>query len=66
MGIGDKFNELKQKAQDVLAQHPDKVQQGIDKVEDFADKRTRGKYSDQITKGADMLKQRLGKQDPPR
>lgn len=65
MGIGDKFNELKQKAQDVLAQHPDKVQQGIDKVEDFADKRTRGKYSDQIAKGADLLKQRLGKQDRP-
>jgi hypothetical protein len=50
----------------VLAQHPDKVQQGIDKVEDFADKRTRGKYSDQIAKGADLLKQRLGKQDRPR
>lgn len=66
MGIGDKFNELKQKAQDVLAQHPDKVQQGIDKVEDFADKRTRGKYSDQIAKGADLLRQRLGKQDRPR
>jgi hypothetical protein len=65
MGIGDKFNELRQKAQDVLVQHPDKVEQGIDKVGDFADKTTRGKYSNQIAKGADLLKQRLGKPDRP-
>lgn len=67
MGIGDKIDELKQKAQQALSQHSDKVEQGIDKVAHFADEKTGGKHSEQIGKGADLLKQRLGEQgQPPR
>jgi hypothetical protein len=65
VGLGDKIDELKQKAQEVISKHPDKVEQVIDKVESYADKRTGGKHSELIDKGADQLKQRLGEQRPP-
>lgn len=65
MGLGDMFGELKQKAEEVIRKHPDQVEQGIDKAEAYADKRTGGKHSDLIDKGADQLKRRLGEQDPP-
>jgi hypothetical protein len=64
VGIGDTFNELTQKAKDFARQHPDKADQGLDKLADLVDQRTGGKYSGQIDKGAEMLKQRLGEQDP--
>jgi antitoxin protein of toxin-antitoxin system len=65
VGIGDKIGELKRKAQEVAGQHPDKVEQGIDKVEGYADERTGGKHSKEIDKGADQLKQHFGEQGPP-
>ncbi len=65
MGIGDKIGELKQKAQEVLSQHPDKVEQGVDKAEHYADEKTGGKHSKQIDKGADALKQHLGEHGQP-
>ena len=67
VGIGDKINELKQKAEQAIRQHPDKVEQGIDKAEHYADERTGGKYSKEIDKGADMLKEHYGEQghQPP-
>lgn len=60
MGIGDKINELTQKAKGFARQHPDKVEQGLDKVGDIIDQKTGGKYSGQIDKGEEMLRQRLG------
>jgi hypothetical protein len=66
MGIGDKFDELKQTAEEMIRQHPDKVEQGIDKAEHLADERTGGKYTEQIGKGAEQLKRRLGEQPPSR
>ena len=65
MGLGDKIGELAQKAQEMAGKHPDKVEQGIEKAEGYADERTGGKHSDLIDKGADQLKRRLGEQDPP-
>ena len=66
VGIGDTFNELTQKAKDFARQHPDKVEQGLDKLEDIANQKTGGKYSGQIDKGEDMLRERLGgEQGPP-
>lgn len=65
MGLGDAFSELKQKAQEVASKHPDKVEQGIEKAEGYADQRTGGKYSELIDKGGDQLKHRLGEQSPP-
>ncbi len=49
MGIFDK-------AKDVLNQHPDKVDQGLDRVADIADQRTGGKHAEQIDKGAEAAK----------
>ncbi|HXT43218.1 MAG TPA: antitoxin [Pseudonocardiaceae bacterium] len=64
MGLGDKFNDLTQKAKDFARQHPDKTEQGLDKLGDFVDKQTGGKYSGQIDKGEEMLERRLGEQGP--
>ncbi|MGA9311666.1 MAG: antitoxin [Pseudonocardiaceae bacterium] len=65
VGLGDKIGELAQKAQEMAGKHPDKVEQGIEKAEGYADERTGGKHSDLIDKGGDQLKRRLGEQGPP-
>lgn len=54
------FDEMKDKAKDMLGQHGDQAEQGIDKARDFADEKTGGKHSDQIDKLADQAKERLG------
>jgi len=59
MGIGDKFDALKDKAKDALGDHGDKVDQGIDKAGDFADEKTGGKYSDQVDQGQQKAKEGL-------
>ena len=64
MGIGDKFNDLAQRAKDFAGQHPDEAEQALDKVGDFTDRETGGKYSAQVDKGEEMLKKRLGEQGP--
>jgi hypothetical protein len=56
MGLDD----LKNKAKDIIGQHPDQANQGIDKAREFADEKTGGKHSDQIQQGADKLKQAVG------
>jgi hypothetical protein len=53
MGIFDK-------AKDVLNQHSDKVDQGIDKVSDLADRRTGGQHGEQIDQGTEIAKDKLG------
>lgn len=62
MGIFDK-------AKDVLSQHSDKVDQGIDKVADLADRRTGNQQSENIDRGAQVAKDKLGevlrRDDPP-
>jgi len=42
------------KAKDMAAEHPDAVDQGIDKGADFADEKTGGEHGEQIDKGADF------------
>jgi antitoxin protein of toxin-antitoxin system len=64
MDIGDTFNELTQKARDFARQHPDKVEQGLDKLGELTDQKTGGKYSGQIDKGEELIKERLGEQGP--
>jgi hypothetical protein len=59
MGIGDKFDELKDKAKDVLGQHGDQVDQGVDRAGRFADERTGGQHSEHIEQGTDKLKEGL-------
>jgi hypothetical protein len=53
MGIFDK-------AKDVLGQHSDKVDQGVDKLADLADRRTGDQHSEHIDQGAQLAKDKLG------
>lgn len=43
-----------------LAPHHDKVDKGVDKAADMVEKKTGGKYGDQIDTGADKAKEALG------
>lgn len=61
MGIGDKFDDMKNKAKDALGQHGDKVDEGIDRAGQFADERTGGQHSERIQQGADKAKEGLGR-----
>ena len=51
------------KVKDFLKGNPDKVDQGLDKAGELLNERTGGKYSDQIAKGDDMVRQQLGVPD---
>ena len=62
MGIFDK-------AKDMLNQHPDKVEQGLDRAADLADRKTGGQHADKIDKGVGVAKEKLGeflRKDTPR
>jgi hypothetical protein len=50
------FDNMKDKASDLVDDHGDKVGEGLDKAGDFADEKTGGKYSDQIDQGVDQAK----------
>ena len=54
MGIFDK-------AKDVLNQHPDKIDQGLDRAAGLADERTGGKHADKIDKGVGLAKEKLSR-----
>lgn len=53
MGLMDRVRQL-------AGKNPQKAEQGIDKIAQQADERTGGKRSEQITKGAEQVKNRLG------
>ena len=53
MGIFDK-------AREALHEHSDKVDSVVDRAADEADRRTGGKHSDHIDRGADVAKDKLG------
>jgi antitoxin protein of toxin-antitoxin system len=55
MSIIDKVKEL-------LGQHSDKAEQGIDKAGDVINDKTGGKYSDKIESAQDKAKDMLGKE----
>ena len=44
------------KARDLIAQHGEKVEGGLDKVADMVDEKTGGKYADHIDKGQEAAK----------
>ena len=48
MGLFDNAKDLLGKAEELAAEHADQVKEGIDKAEEFADKQTGGKYTEQI------------------
>ena len=63
MGLGDIVN----KAKDLAADHPDQVDQGVDKAGDAVDARTGGTHVSQVDKAQEAVKDRLGgpDQQPP-
>ena len=60
MGLGD----IVDKAKDLAADHPDQVDQGIDKAGDAVDARTGGTHVSQVDKAQEAVKDRLGQQPP--
>ncbi|GGU13902.1 MULTISPECIES: antitoxin [Streptomyces] len=58
MGIMDKLKEM-------MGQHPDKTQQGIDRAGDMVDKRTGNKHADKVDRAQQHMKDRLGRKDSP-
>ena len=62
MGLGD----IVDKAKDLAADHPDQVDQGIDKAGDAVDQRTGGQHAEQVDKAQDAVRGRLaGDAQPP-
>lgn len=65
MGFLDKFKkqgaELKDKAADLAASQNDKIDQGIDKAADLANKATGGKFDDKIDSVADKAQEGIDK-----
>jgi hypothetical protein len=57
MGV---FENLKAKAEDLLGQHGDKADKGVDKAADIADAKTGGKHTDTIHGASDKAKEALG------
>lgn len=55
--------QAKTKAADAVDKHGPKVAEGIDKAGSFVDKKTKGKYSDKISKGTIKAKEGLEKLD---
>lgn len=54
------MNDFLDKAKDMAGEHPDQVQGGLDKAEEFANEKTGDKYADQIGQGADAAGNALG------
>jgi hypothetical protein len=51
------FDELKDKAKDMVGQHPDQADKAVDKGREFIDEKTGGKHSDQLNQASDKAKQ---------
>ena len=54
------------KAKDFVKKHDKQVDQGMEKAGDMVDKRTGGKYADQIDKGVDQAQAHTGEGDQVR
>ena len=51
------LDELKDKAKDMLGQHADQADKGVDKAREVVDDKTGGKFSDQLGNAADKAKE---------
>jgi hypothetical protein len=63
MGLGDKFKNLAKQAQDSVVEHKDQLQGAVEAAGVAADRKTKGRHTDKITrmgqKASDAL-DRLG------
>jgi hypothetical protein len=53
MGFADKFKDLSEKAKDTAVQHKDQINQAVETAAAVADKRTKGRYRNQIFKATE-------------
>ncbi|WP_431928168.1 antitoxin [Micromonospora wenchangensis] len=60
------MSDFLNKAKDFADKHDKQVDQGLEKAGDFADKRTGGRYGEQIDKGVDAAQARTGEGDQVR
>ncbi|MET8229746.1 antitoxin [Micromonospora sp. NPDC005298] len=60
------MGDFMDKAKDFADKHDKQVDQGMEKAGDMADKRTGGRYDDQIDKGVDQAQARTGEGDQAR
>ncbi len=58
MNVGT-FDNLKGKVSDLVDQHSDKIQTGMDKAGEFVDSKTGGKHTEHIATGKDKLRAAL-------
>ncbi|ORI26104.1 antitoxin [Rhodococcus sp. 1168] len=56
MSFADSLKGLIDKGQKAAAENSDKIEQAVDKAGDFVDKKTGGKYADQVDKVQDAAK----------
>jgi uncharacterized protein YjbJ (UPF0337 family) len=54
--VGDAAGAARDKVGDVVGQHQDKIEGAVEKVGDFVDDKTGGRFSDQIDKVQDVTK----------
>ncbi|MEV0153086.1 antitoxin [Micromonospora sp. NPDC050686] len=57
------MSDFMDRAKDFTDQHDKQVDQGLEKTGEQADRRTGGKYDQQIDKGVDMAQRRTGEGD---
>jgi len=50
MGLRDKLAGLREQAQDVVAEHKEQIQSGMETAGAAVDRKTHGKYTDKISK----------------
>ncbi|WP_238015880.1 antitoxin [Dactylosporangium sp. AC04546] len=60
------MSKLVDKAKELLGKHDDKVDQGLDKAAEQADRRTGQQYTDKIEKGSQVAKEHTGEGDTTR
>ncbi|MFZ2528099.1 MAG: antitoxin [Rhodococcus sp. (in: high G+C Gram-positive bacteria)] len=60
MGFLDNVKGLVDKGKELAAEHPDKVNQAIEKAGDLADNKTGGKFSGQVDAAENAAKNALG------
>jgi hypothetical protein len=65
MSLMDTLKSLVGKGREAAAENAEKVHEAVDKAGGFVDERTGGKYSDQIGKGVDALKNAIPERDQP-
>jgi hypothetical protein len=54
------FSEMADKAKQLAGEHPDQADEGLDKVENFAEEKTGGRFDSQIQQGEQRAEDFLG------